>query len=174
MNNTYPLTIVTINTSLIQTIRDILRNLVLLNRDLGLNTLNNFVDFAKLITNYLRLCEPDYEIIKNSILSTKSELELFVSLNLNDTKLFEPETSDNKLSTDEIQMSLETIQLLNMEIPSNVLKLDPHYGKAKTQSMTYRPNKIPHGTPLTKYLDLIEKQEYKVKLCENNNSLLFK
>ncbi|KAJ2998210.1 UTP-glucose-1-phosphate uridylyltransferase [Globomyces sp. JEL0801] len=103
-------------------------------------------------------------VIQNSL---QSELAALTIPFLNDQsnavvkldQLFATSASVEAIQTAILQFSTKTIQLLNMDLPSDILHLDPLYGKEKAIKKRPTQNRILAGMSPEKYLEAIEKME---------------
>jgi hypothetical protein len=155
----YPIIIINLHESLEKVIMQTLKDFVNLSRSLTIEIKHNFLDFAKLLVQFLQSNDSDYEPIPFPNPVTNVDLELFVSRYLNDPVMFEGKQEDEK-EIQEVLLSHETIKLLSLDIPSYALRLDSSYGKIQVLKPMSLPNRIPQGTTPEEYIRILDKQNH--------------
>jgi hypothetical protein len=154
-----PIIVINLHKSMEKVIMQTLKDFVNLSRSLTLEIRHNFLDFAKLLVQFLESNDADYAPIPCPNPVTNVELELFVAKYLNDPILFEGSREPEK-EVKEVVLSHETIKLLSLDIPSYSLRLDSSYGKIQVMKPMVLPNRIPQGTSPEDYIKILDKQNH--------------
>ncbi|KAJ3321593.1 hypothetical protein HDV06_004008 [Boothiomyces sp. JEL0866] len=135
---------IVVDSTLEQLIERLFKNFVLLCRTLHYESGNNFLEYCRLIYDILMDKLPQYD--KSPLPYHLNDLELFVYESVGAWGLF----TDTKEDAEQVQpvqmLSTAAIQLLNLDIPSNELKLDPFYGKTGIVKPQISKTKIQPGT----------------------------
>ncbi|KAJ3275106.1 hypothetical protein HDV01_001245 [Terramyces sp. JEL0728] len=133
-----------IDQSLEQVVERLFKNFILLCRTLHHETTHNFLELCQIIYDSVVDKLPQYE--KCPLPYELNELELFVYEKVHAWGLF----NDTKEGTEKLQavqmLSTAAIQLLNLDIPSSELKLDPFYGRISIVKPQVSKTKIQPGT----------------------------
>ncbi|KAJ3314066.1 hypothetical protein HDV04_001097 [Boothiomyces sp. JEL0838] len=143
-----------VDQSLEHVVERLFKNFVLLCRTLHHETSHNFLDYCQIIYNSLKGQLPQFD--KTPLPYHLNDLELFVYQKMGAWGLF-TDTKEDREHVQPVQMlSTAAIQLLNLDIPSSELQLDPFYGKiAPIKPHTSKTKIQPGTTNADEYLEII-------------------
>ncbi|KAJ3258556.1 hypothetical protein HK103_003516 [Boothiomyces macroporosus] len=143
-----------VDQSLEHVVERLFKNFVLLCRTLHHETTHNFLDYCQIIYNSLKGQLPQFD--KTPLPYHLNDLELFVYQKMGAWGLF-TDTKEDREQVQPVQMlSTAAIQLLNLDIPSSELQLDPFYGKIAPIKPHISKTKIQPGTTnADEYLEIM-------------------